>query len=139
MIQTLANWLCIAGFGFTLFTLVTTLNIRGKIDRSLGKQRFLQQREKIVSDFLAVRQEIALANDGGREELEPHLLELRALALQLSHYHIWHGKDAARLKQFIRYISKAYMPDKPGGKLSGKELIMRVDEIVAIVKAQAEV
>jgi len=139
MIQHIANWACIIGFAFTLFTLLTTLNIRGKIDRSLGKQRFLQQREKIVADFIAIRSSVIRVDENDRQAMEPLLLELRAQALQLSHFHIWHWKDLQKLKQFIRYMSQAYMPDKPNVKLSGKEFVMRVDEIVAIVKAQAEV
>jgi len=139
MIQTIANWVCLLSFAITLVTLLTTLNIRGKIDRSLGKQRFLQQREKIVADFTAMRRGVLQTDEGDRQAMEAFLLDLRALALQLSHFHIWHPADRRKVQQFIRFMSQAYMPDKPGEKVSGKELAMRVDEIVAIVKAQAEV
>jgi len=139
MIQNIVNWVCIFSFAITLVTLLTTLNIRGKIDRTLGKQRFLQQREKIVADFTAVRQNVLRTDEKDRPAMEPFLLDLRALALQLSHFHIWSPADRKMLQKFIRLMSQAYMPDKPGEKVSGKELVMRVDEIVAIVKAQAEV
>jgi len=139
MIQNIVNWVCIFSFAITLVTLLMTMNIRGKIDRTLGKQRFLQQRGKIVADFTAIRGGVLRADENDRQAVEPLLLELRALALQLSHFHIWYWKDLRKLKQFIRFMSQAYMPDKPGGKIAGKELVMRVDEIVAIVKAQAEV
>jgi len=139
MIQHIANWACIIGFCITIFTLLTTLNIRGKVDRSLGKQRFLQQREKIVADVTALRRKIAYAGGDGAQDMDAILLELRTLAMQLTHFHIWRWQDRRKLKQFIRYMSEAYMPDKPGAKSSAKALIMRIDELVALVKAQAEV
>jgi hypothetical protein len=139
MIQHVANWACVIGFGITIITLLTTLNIRGKIDRSLGKQRFLQQREKIVADFGAARQRAKYADGADVQARDALLLDLRTLALQLSHFHIWRLGDRLKLRRFIRFVSRAYMPDKPGAKASAKELVMRVDEVVAIVKAQAEV
>jgi len=139
MIQNVVNWVCIFSFAITLVTLLMTLNIRGKIDRTLGKQRFLQQRQRIVADFLAARDSVLRVDENDRQAMEPLLLELRALALQLSHFHIWRWQDRGMLQKFIRFMSQAYMPDKPGGKISAKQLVMRVDEVVAIVKAQAEV
>jgi len=139
MSQTIVNWINVFAFAFTIVTLLTTLNIRGKIDRSLGKQRFLQQREKIVASFAAARQRLVRADENTGDAMDSILLDLRTLALQLAHFHIWRLGDRLKLKQFIRFVSQAYMPDKPSERVSGKELIMRVDEIVAIVKAQAEV
>ena len=139
MIQHIANWACIIGFGITIITLLMTLNIRGKIDRSLGKQRFLQQRERIVADFTAVRNKLKYTEEDDSQARDACLLDLRALSLQLDHYRIWRLNDRLKLRQFIRFMSKAYMPDNPKVKISGKELVMRVDEIVAVVKAQAEV
>jgi len=139
MSQTFVNWICVIGFAFTLITLLTTLNIRGKIDRSLGKQRFLQQREKIIAEFNAVRQKVKYADGADDQARDALLLDLRTLALTLSHFHIWRLGDRLRLARFIRFVSQAFMPDKPGAKTCAKELIMRVDEVIAMVKAQAEV
>jgi len=138
MNQTFFNWINVFAFAFTLITLLMTLNIRGKIDRSLGKQRFLQQRERIVADFTAVRNKLKLAGED-EQARDVCLLDLRALSLQLDHFRIWRWNDRLKLKQFIRFMSKAYMPESPKAKITGKELIMRVDEIVAIIKSQPEV
>ena len=136
--QTFMHWINIFGFAFAVVTLLTTLNIHGKIDRSLGKQRFLQQRDKIVAEFTDLRRRAAGAAEGG-DAMDAILLDLRGLALQLSHFRIWRWQDRRTLRAFIRYVSQAYLPDKPGEKASCKALIMRVEEIVAMVKAQAEV
>ena len=139
MNQTFINWVNIIALAITLITLLTTLNIRGKIDRSLGKQRFLQQREKIVAEFNAARQKVKYADGADAQSRDAVLLDLRTLALQLSHYRIWRAGDHLMLYKFTRFVSRAYMPDKPSEKACAKELIMRVDELVAMVKAQAEV
>ena len=139
MSQAFINWINIVALAITVVTLLTTLNIRGKIDRSLGKQRFMQQREKIVGEFNAVRQKVKYADGADAQARDAMLLDLRMLALQLSHFHIWRMGDRLKLYRFTRFVSQAYMPDKPGEKVCAKELIMRVDEIIAMVKAQAEV
>ena len=139
MNQTFINWVNIIALAITVFTLLTTLNIRGKIDRSLGKQRFMQQRERIVAEFGAVRQKVKYADGADAQTRDAVLLDLRTLALTLSNFHIWRAGDRMKLYRFIRFVSQAYMPDKPGEKVCAKELIMRVDEIIAMVKAQAEV
>jgi len=139
MSQTFVNWICVIGFAITLITLLTTLNIRGKIDRSLGKQRFMQQREKLVAEFNTVRSKVKYTDGADPQTRDAVLLDLRTLALTLSHFHIWRAGDRLMLYRFIRFVSQAYMPDKPDEKVCAKELIMRVDEIIAMVKAQAEV
>jgi len=134
MLQIIANWFSIFAFVITVFTLLMTLNIRSKIERSLGKQRFLQQRGRIVADFQALRSKIKCQNgdaaDG--ESLE----ELRVLLLSLTHYRIWRLKDRLYLKQFIGFASKVYSGEKQS---NCKDLVMRIDEVVAIVKSQVEV
>ena len=132
VIQNIANWACIVGFVITLITLLTTLNIRGKIERSLGKQRFLQQRERIIFDFTALRTRIKGGGEADAEALE----ELRSLLLQMTHYRIWHLNERAYFKRFIAYLTKAYDGEKKAG---AKGLVMRIDEVVAIVRAQTEV
>jgi len=132
MLQTVANWLCIFGFAITLVTLLMTVNIRGKIERSLGKQRFLQQRATIVSEFTAVRNRIK----GGEKMDSEALEELRALLLQLTHYRIWHMSERMQMKKFIGFLSRAYSGEK---RATGRELVLRIDEIIAVVKSQAEV
>jgi len=132
-----ANIASIAGFLIAFLTLCATLNIRGKIDRSLGKQRFLQQREKLVAQLSELRTAIRCVDGSGDcTGLDDLLLNLRELILQLSHYRIWRIGDRVKFKQYISFISKAYNGEK---QCSCKEHIMRIDEIVAMVKAQAEV
>jgi len=132
----LGNIASIAGFIIALLTLLATLNIRGKIDRSLGKQRFLQQRNRIVMDLTEIRGAIRCIEGDDCTGLDELLLRLRELILQLGHYRIWRMTDRLKLKQHTQFISKAYNGQK---QCSCKEHIMRIDEIVAMVKAQAEV
>ena len=137
MLDNLGNIAGIAGFLIAFLTLCATLNIRGKIDRSLGKQRFLQQREKLVTELSELRAAIRCVDGSDdRAGLDDLLLSLRELTLQLSHYRIWRISDRLKFKQYIGFISKAYNGQK---QCSCKEHIMRIDEIVAMVKAQAEV
>jgi len=126
----------IAGFVIALLTLCATLNIRGKIDRSLGKQRFLQQRNRIMMELTEIRAAIRCIEGDDCTGLDELLLKLRELLLQLGHYRIWRLSDRFKLKQYTQFISKAYNGQK---QCSCKEHIMRIDEIVAMVKAQAEV
>ena len=130
------DWITLLGFIITLFTLTMTLNIRGKIERSLGKQRFLQQREKLLQQLNVIRAGILRPDETDR--LDARLLDLRALSLQLKHYSIWHMDDQRKLNRFIKYVAGAYNMDN-GKSPKVKELVMRIDEIVAIVKAQSEV
>jgi len=123
------------GLVFSLATLLATLNIRAKIDRSLGKQRFLQQREILLNQLVRIRQNIRCMDENDCD-LDDLLLNLRELLLQLVNYRIWRPVDRIRLKQFIDFLSKTYNGQK---QCSCKEHIMRIDEIVAMVKAQAEV
>jgi len=132
MLQIIANWFSIFAFVITIFTLLMTLNIRSKIERSLGKQRFLQQRGRIVADFQAVRSKIKCQEEADGEVLE----ELRVLLLSLTHYRIWQPKDQLYLKKFIGFVSNAYSGKK---QATCKDLVMRIDEVVAIVKSQVEV
>ena len=131
-IQTIGSWASIICLVITLFTLMLTLNIRGKIERSLGKQRFLQQREKIVADFAALRAKIKALDKPDSEALE----ELRVLLLQLTHFKIWHLKESAYFKRFIAFLTNVYNGKK---QTTCKELVMRIDEVVTIVKSQVEV
>jgi len=132
MIQEIGSWASIICLVITVFTLMLTLNIRGKIERSLGKQRFLQQREKIVAEFAAVRGKIKALDKPDGEALE----ELRVLLLQLTHYRIWHVKELSYLKRLIGLITNAYSGKK---QPTCKDLVMRIDEVVTIVKSQVEV
>jgi len=129
----LGNWASIFGLVITMITLLAMLNIRGKIDRSLNKQRFLQQREKILAELFDIRAGIRGGDNAGLDDL---LLHTRELMLQLANYRIWRFGDRLKFKQFISFISKAYNGDK---QCTRKEHIMRIDEVVAMVKAQAEV
>jgi hypothetical protein len=113
-----------------------TLNIRGKIDRSLGKQRFLHQRERIVAEFAALRAKIKSIGEGDAEAMNAGLLELRALVLQLDHFKIWRPDDRMKLHRIIGFLKKAYDGKK---HTTPKEIVLRIDEIIVVVKAQAEV
>ena len=135
MLQTMGSWASIICLVITVFTLLMTLNIRGKIDRSLGKQRFLQQREKIVAEFNTARMKLKYA-EGDEQAVSASLLELRAMTLQLDHYRIWRSKDWLKLRKFIKFFSRTYSGQK---QATAKELMMRIDEIIVIVKSQAEV
>jgi len=134
--ETLGSIASIAGFIIALLTLCATLNIRGKIDRSLGKQRFLQQRNRIVMELTELRAAIRCMEGNDHSGLDELLLRLRELILQLGHFRIWRLSDRLKLRQYTQFISKAYNGEK---QCSCKEHIMRIDEIVAMVKAQAEV
>ena len=136
MLDNIGSVASIIGLGITLITLCMMLNIRGKIDRSLGKQRFLQQRNRIVMELTELRAPLRGMEGGDREGLDELLLKLRELLLQLGHYRIWRPSDRLKLKQYTQFISKAYNGQK---QCSCKEHVMRIDEIVAMVKAQAEV
>lgn len=124
----------ILGFFIALITLMAALNIRGKIDRSLGKQRFLQQKEHVLAQLTDIRARIL--NNDESVSLENLLLHLRELMLQLTNYRIWRATDKLKFKRYIGYLSKAYNGAKPRSR---KELVMRIDEVVAMVKAQLEV
>ena len=132
------NWLGVIGFVMTMATLVMTLNIRGKIAQTLGKQRFLQQREELISSFENIRMKIAdLDAEGERSKTNVHIsaayiLDLRALTLRLAHLKIWKLADRLVFLRFIRRIA-------PKMHISGVELVMRIDEIIAIVESQAVV
>jgi len=132
------NWLGVIGFILTLITLAMTLNIRGKIEQTLGKQRFLQQREELISSFKNIRLKIAdLDAEGERRKENVHIstayvLDLRALTLRLTHLKIWKLADRLVFWRFIRRIA-------PKMHISGAELVMKIDEIIAIVESQAVV
>ena len=132
MLEHIANWASIFGFLITIGTLLMALNIRGKIEHSLGRQRFLQQRGQIVADFAAVRAKVKGAEETDGEVLE----ELRVLLLSLTHYKIWHFKERMHLDKFIAFISLVYSGQK---RTTSNDLVMRIDEAVAIVKSQVEV
>ena len=136
MLDNIGSVASIIGLGITLITLCMMLNIRGKIDRSLGKQRFLQQRNRILIELTEIRAAIRCIEGGDRAGLDELLLKLRELLLQLEHYRIWRPSDRLKLRQYTQFISKAYNGQK---QCSCKEHVMRIDEVVAMVKAQAEV
>ena len=129
----LGNLASISGLVIACLTLLATLNIRGKIDRSLGKQRFLQQREALLAQLAVIRKCIYENADCN---LDDQLLHLREVMLLLVNYRIWRMTDKLKLKRYIDYLSKAYNGAKPRSR---KELVMRIDEVVAMVKAQLEV
>ena len=134
MLNYLGATASILGFFIALFTLVAALNIRGKIDRSLGKQRFLQQKENVLGQLMDIRARIRSNEE--MMNLDDLLLHLRELMLQLTNYRIWRASDKLKLKRYIDHISKAYNGQK---QCSRKEHVMRIDEVIAMVKAQLEV
>jgi len=131
----LGSWASILGLIITIITLLMMLNIRSKIDRSLGRHRFLEQRETIITELNELRESIRCGGDYGNE-LDELLLRLRELLLQLANYRIWRISDRVRLEQSIRFLSKTYNGQK---KCSCKEHVMRIDVIIAMVKAQAAI
>ncbi|MCL2195237.1 MAG: hypothetical protein FWB76_04730 [Oscillospiraceae bacterium] len=130
----LGNWASVLGLIITVITLLMMLNIRSKIDRSLGKHRFMEQRDVIITELNELREAIRCGGDYG--QLDEQLLRLRELLLQLANYRIWRPSDRVRLEQHIRFLSKTYNGEK---KCSCKEHVMRIDVIIAMVKAQAAV
>ena len=129
----LGNWASILGLIITIITLLMMLNIRGKIDRSLGKQRFMQQRENLLAEISAIRKCIY---EDAACDLDEHLLHLRELLLQLVNYRIWRMSDRLKLKQIITSLTKTYNGQK---RTSRKAYVMYIDEVIAMVKAQAEI
>ena len=128
----LGNWASILGLIITIITLLMMLNIRGKIDRSLGRQRFLQQRESLLAQLTTIRQCIY---EDTNCNLDDELLHLRELMLQLVHYRIWRLSDRYKFKQIIGSLTKTYNGQK---RTSRKAYVMYIDEVIAMVKAQAD-
>ncbi|MCL2531789.1 MAG: hypothetical protein FWE40_06500 [Oscillospiraceae bacterium] len=133
MLNYLGNWASILGLIITVLTLLMMLNIRGKIDRSLGKQRFLQQREGLLAELTEIR---TCVRENADCDLDEHLLHLRELLLQLVNYRIWRIGDRLKLRQIISSLTKTYNGQKRTGR---KAYVMYIDEVIAMVKAQAEV
>jgi len=129
----LGNWASILGLIITIITLFMMLNIRAKIDRSLGKQRFLQQRENLTAELMTIRKSV---HEDPSCNLDDELLHLREIMLQLVNYRIWRMGDRMKLKQIIASLTKTYNGQK---RTSRKAYVMYIDEVIAMVKAQAEV
>ena len=162
IIANLNNWLGVIGFVMTMATLFMTLNIRRRIEQTLGKQRFLQQREEVLGAFRDLRAQSYKIVD--REEETTFLHNLRAITLRLEHFKIWSFSERVPIHSLTKRLTKILSPPsfwyrmrremevkkmaKRGCGMkanydrqvaSANELVMRIDEIVAIVESHADI
>jgi len=150
IITNMDGWLGVIGFVMTIATLLMTLNIRGKIEQTLGKQRFAQQREDILENFASIRDDIIniRADDCDIGGLPARFMyDLRALALRLIHFKIWKFKERGTLRRFIDYLNgrsavkevffESTREREDRRKI--KHLVRKVDEVIAIVDSHADI
>jgi len=133
------SWASILGLLISVGTLLMALNIKGKIGQSLRRQRYQQQSGKILLDLKAVREQIY----GAREYEKPAkdypsqtILHIRELVLQIYYFKLWRYGEERRMKQLVRLLEQAAAGRAP--KTTAKELLMALDEIIAIVESHTE-
>jgi len=155
------NWLGVIGFVITLATLAMTLNIRGQIEKSRGKQRFLEMRDGFLNDLTAIRLKLMAAEKTLRNPKEmlwtpaalydglqvsdapvseAVLLELHALAAKLLRLRIWKHDDQAFIRDIVRSIEKGFSNKKGSENYHvSKNLLVIINQLIAIVDAQSVV
>ena len=139
-----SDWLSIAGFFITLVTLFMTLNIRGKIEQTMRRQRFQQQGDRIYLKLKRIRDEVHQSNEYDkpvRKFPSPTLLCLRELTLQLIYFKLWNRSEHQRMRRFVHQLEQAASPKAAfplPKKYTAKDLIMGLDEIIAIVESRKE-
>ena len=143
IIANVNNWLGIIGFIITLATLLMTLNIRGRIEQTLGKQRYIEQRDIILSKLQQIRTRLNGEIDKNRnclaDDMPPSIfLDLRALILQLKRFKVWRKSDREELDRFIATLSSLISgtrSDNPARLVV--RLVLRLDVVIAIVEANS--
>ena len=138
LLSSVGNWASILGFFITVGTLTMALNIRKKIEQTLRRQRYQQQRGRILLDIKTIREQIYGAQEyekPAKEYPSQTILHVRELVLQLYYFKLWRYSEGWRMKQLVRLLEQA---SSKASKSTAKDLLMALDEIIAIVESHTE-
>jgi|GEM_PF-6606531 len=139
-IASMANWTSILGCIVSVSTLLMALNIRKKVEQSLRRKQFQQQRGRILLDIKQIRGELYEAQEYDRlikEYPAQTILNIRELVLQLFYFKLWRLSEERCMQRFVTLLEESTAAVKPK-KYTAKDMLMALDEIVAIVESHAE-
>jgi hypothetical protein len=145
MIANLNNWLGVIGFVLTLATLAMTLNIRGKLSKTVDKQQFLKEREEILKRLVECYNAILTPSD--QEPYQEILLLVQRNIEQLANYDIWAWSVKQKIHKFSDALSLYITAYVSGCSFSGKryyirtevDLLQELNKIIAMVKKESTV
>jgi len=139
-ITSMANWTSILGCLISVSTLLMALNIRKKVEQSLRRKQFQQQRGRILLDIKQIRGELYEAQEYNRlikEYPAQTILNIRELVLQLFYFKLWRLSEERCMQRFVTLLEESTAAVKPK-KHTAKDMLMALDEIIAIVESHAE-
>ena len=139
-ITIIANWTSILGFLISVGTLLMALNIRKKVEQSLRRKQFQQQRGRILMNIKQIRSEIYEAQEYDRlikDYPSQTILSMREQVLQLVYFRLWRRGEEQHMQRFAKLLEEATAAVKPK-KYTAKDMLMALDEIIAIVESHAE-
>jgi len=132
------SWASILGLLISVGTLLMALNIKGKIEQSLRKKQYQQQQGRILSSIKQIRDGIYAAQEYDRPVREypsQTILNIRELVLQLYYFKLWKRSEERRMRNFVKLLEQSA---SKASKATAKDLVMAMDEIIAIVESHAE-
>jgi len=138
-ITSMANWTSILGCLISVGTLLMALNIRKKVEQSLRRKQFQQQRGRILTNIKQIRSEIYDAQEYDRlvkDYPSQTILDMREQVLQLVYFRLWRRSEERRMQRFATLLAESTAA-KPK-KYTAKDMLMALDEIIAIVESHAE-
>jgi len=138
VLSSIGSWASILGFFIAVGTLLMALNIKSKVEQSLRKKQYQQQRGRILLNIKRIRDEVYNAQEYERPVKDfpsQTILNIRELVLQLYYFNLWKLIERQHMKRFVRLLEQA---SSRTSKTTAKDLVMGLDEIIAIVESHAE-
>lgn len=138
VLSIVGSWASILGFFITIGTLLMAVNIKKKIEQSLRRKQYQQQRGRILLNIKEIRDGIYDAQEYNRLVKEypcQTILNIRELVLQLYYFKLWRWGEERRMLEFMKLLEQAAGRTS---KSTAKDLVMALDEIIAIVESHAE-